>query len=121
MALVAVFPLTPGSVAVTSNVTLAGISTESGKTARVVSKFRPNVPILTFVLNEKVYHQLSLAWGIWSINEPNADNLDALIKRSNDEAKAIVGAVEGDIMVITAGVPLGSKGSTNLLRIERVK
>ncbi len=97
------------------------ISTESGKTARMVSKFRPNVPIITFVLNPKVYYQLALSWGVYSINAPNANNIGELLDNSQKEVKKLKGIKKGDLFVVTAGVPLGEKGSTNLIQVEQVK
>ena len=109
------------NVAMQLNASAISVSTESGKTARMVSKFRPSVPIVAFVLNEKTYHQLSLSWGVYAINDKNAKNMEEVIEKSNREIKRVMGANVGDLYVITAGIPMGQKGSTNLIQVERIK
>jgi|LGOV01.1.fsa_nt_gb pyruvate kinase len=96
------------------------VSTESGKTARMVSKFKPNTPIVTYVLSEKVYHQLSLVWGVMPINAPEVDHIEELIATSHREVKNLKGVKEGDLYVVTAGLPIGKKGSINLIQVEKV-
>lgn len=97
------------------------VSTESGKTARVVSKFRPNVPILTFVLNEKTFHQLSLVWGVYAIIDTKTTEISDLINKAQNEMKKILNSKPGDLFIVTAGLPLGEKGNTNLIQVEKVK
>lgn len=96
------------------------VATESGKTARMVSKFRPNTPILTFISNKKAYNQLSLVWGVYAINTPCAKDIKALLAMAQQKVSALSNVKKGDIFVVTAGLPLGEKGSTNLIQVEKV-
>ncbi len=96
------------------------VSTESGKTARVVSKFRPNMPVMAFVLNPKTYYQLSLVWGVVPLFDPQVDTVEELVTIAKQEAKQRLHVRHNDIIVITAGIPLGEKGNTNLLQIEQI-
>lgn len=94
--------------------------TATGHTARVVSKFRPKAPILAFPTSDQVARHLSLAWGVIPIVTKPADTeedvyLDAItISSENGFIK------EGDLIVITAGAPVGVGGRTNMLRIHIV-
>lgn len=97
------------------------VSTESGKTSRMVSKFRPSVPIFAIVLNEKTYQQLSLSWGVYPLVKANTVDIEEIINIGNDELKKELKAQKDDLFVITAGLPIGKKGSTNLLLVEKVK
>ena len=96
------------------------VSTESGKTSRAVSKFRPSVPILALVLKEKTYHQLSLSWGVNPVYDKKATDLNDLLTIGNDLIKKMFSAQANDTYVTTAGLPLGEKGSTNLLLVEKI-
>lgn len=94
--------------------------TATGHTSQVVSKFRPKAPILAFTTTEKVARQLSLVWGVVPIVTEAVDTekdvfLDA-IRRSQERGFLS----EGDLIVITAGAPVGVGGMTNMLRIHIV-
>ncbi len=94
--------------------------TATGHTSQVVSKFRPKAPILAFTTTEKVARQLSLVWGVVPVVTEPVDTekdvfLDA-IRRSQEKGFLS----EGDLIVITAGAPVGVGGMTNMLRIHIV-
>ena len=95
--------------------------TSSGSTARRVAKYRPNVPILAITPSQAIQRQLSLSWGIraFQISEPSKTSV--LFTRGARVAKKTGLAKDGDLVVITGGVPIGISGSTNLLKVERVK
>ncbi|MGI6225023.1 MAG: pyruvate kinase [Peptococcales bacterium] len=95
-------------------------STESGSTARMVSKYRPKAPIIAVTPREKAQRKLLLVWGVEPILAPETEGTDAMIEQSiNASLKA--GLIEnGDLVVITAGVPVGVPGTTNLLKVEVV-
>lgn len=94
--------------------------TTSGQTARRVSKFRPEVPIVAATPEVKTFHQLSLSWGVFPVLAMNQDNTDKLFRHAIDCAKQIDIVEEGDSVVITAGVPLNIAGTTNLLKVQVV-
>lgn len=90
---------------------------ESGRTARHISKFRPASPILACTPSEKTYYQLGLIWGVSPIMIPQCHDTDELTAVSSSAAVSAGLLQKGDMTVITAGVPLGQTGSTNLLKV----
>lgn len=97
------------------------VVTQSGSTARMISSFRPAPPIIAVTTNKKVYHKLSLSWGVIPVLGVMQQNTDLLFAHAIDCAKKTGIVKKGDIVVITAGVPVGVSGNTNILKIEHVK
>ena len=94
--------------------------TKSGKTARMISKFRPKYPIIGCTTQQNVFRQLNLSWGVAPLLIEEKDNADDLFQHAVDTAEK-AGIVEsGDIVVITAGVPLGISGTTNMMKVHVV-
>ena len=94
--------------------------TSSGHTARMVSKFRPQCPIVATTDNERVMRQLSLTWGVLPLLTSNAGNTDEVIGNAIKSAQEAEYINKEDLVVITAGVPVGVKGTTNLIKVETV-
>ena len=102
------------------NATAILAPTESGYTAKVISRFRPACPIVAVCQNEKVRRQLAISWGVHSYLTGFVDSTDRLFSMSVEVARK-EGAVKcGDTVVITAGVPIGRSGSTNLIKAQVV-
>ncbi len=95
--------------------------TSSGSTARRVAKYRPKVPILAITPSQVAQRQLSLSWGVRAFQIPEPSKIAMLFTRGARVAKRTGLAQDGDLVVITGGVPIGVSGSTNLLKVERVK
>ncbi|HJX68833.1 MAG TPA: pyruvate kinase, partial [Dehalococcoidia bacterium] len=95
--------------------------TSSGSTARRVAKYRPKVPILAITPSQTTQRQLSLSWGVRAFQIPEPSKTAVLFARGARVAKRTGLAKDGDLVVITGGVPIGIPGSTNLLKVERVK
>ena len=95
-------------------------STSSGHTARMVSKFRPNTPIIAATPNEKTRRQLSLSWGVYTVMCDQAVNTDTIIDNSIEASKVEGFIDEGELVVVTAGVPTGVSGTTNLIKVHVV-
>ena len=94
--------------------------TKSGVTARQLSKFRPLYPIVGCTTQAHVWRQLNLSWGVLPALIDEVSDTDALFERAVDAAEA-TGLVEsGDLVVITAGVPLGISGTTNMMKVHVV-
>ena len=93
---------------------------ESGTTARLLSKYRPQQPIISCVMKEQVQRQLSLSWGITSLMMPLAHSTDELIEMSTALAKENGFLHNGELAVVTAGVPVGISGTTNMIKIHMV-
>jgi pyruvate kinase len=95
--------------------------TESGDSARLVSKARPRVPIVAFATNERTRGLLALYWGVISdIIEPSKD-VDQLVDRANGYLLARGLASPGDRFVVVFGAPLGVRGTTNSIRVRVVE
>lgn len=92
--------------------------TASGNTSRVISKFKPKTNSVAATTTERVARQLSVVWGVYPIVIQEAQETDELIDR------AIFGAInegfvsEGDLTVVTAGIPLGISGNSNLIKVH---
>ena len=93
-------------------------STSSGYTARMVSKFRPKCPIIATTNDEKIMRRLALTWGVYSIKSSEAGNTDEVIENSIEAAKEAKYINNGELVVITAGVPVGVSGTTNLIKVH---
>ena len=102
------------------SLTASGIvtSTSSGYTARMVSKFRPKTPIIAATPNERTSRQLSLSWGVYTVMCEQAENTDDLIDNSIEASKNEGYIHEGELVVITTGVPTGVSGTTNLIKVQ---
>ena len=93
---------------------------ESGNTARLLSKYRPEQPIIACVMKEQVQRQLALSWGITPLMMPLAHSTDELIEMSTALAKENGYLHNGELAVVTAGVPVGVSGTTNMIKIHMV-
>ena len=94
--------------------------TTSGHTARRVSKFRPRQEIVAATPEIKTFHQLALSWGVLPVLALHQDSADKLFTHAIDCAKQVDIVSRGDMVVITAGVPLKLAGTTNLLKVQAV-
>lgn len=106
------------TTAVELNASAIVTSTSSGHTARMVSKFRPKTPIVAATDSEVTKRQLSLSWGVYTAKAPKASNTDEVVEYSIDVAKEAGYVNEGELVVITAGVPVGESGTTNLIKVH---
>lgn len=93
---------------------------KSGKTARMLSKFRPQCPIIGGTTNEKVWRQMNMLWGVTPIMVDEKQNTDDLFEHVVDVAESHGLVKNGDLTVITAGIPLGISGTTNMLKVHLV-
>ena len=91
---------------------------KSGRTARMVSKYRPDCLIVGACLTDKVYRQLALSWGVIPLLIEEKTQAEELFDYAVDAAEE-AGLIEsGDVVVITAGVPLGISGTTNMIKVQ---
>lgn len=92
--------------------------TESGYTARMIAKYRPHVPIIAVTFSECTNRQLALVWGVYPIKSRPALSIDELFDISVECALNTDLVERGSVVVITAGVPIGESGTTNLMKIH---
>lgn len=93
-------------------------ATSGGYTARMVSSYRPFAPIIASTNDEKTYRQMSLYWGVFAILNTESGSAEDVIDSSIQLSLEKNAIDAGDLVVITAGVPVGKSGTTNLLRVH---
>lgn len=92
--------------------------TESGHTAKMISKFRPGVPIIAVTSSSLPSRKLTLVWGVYPIVGKKAFSTDEILEVAVEESILHHYVTYGDLVVITAGVPVGEAGTTNLMKVH---
>ncbi|MDC3412634.1 pyruvate kinase [Aquibacillus sp. 3ASR75-11] len=100
------------------NVSAIITPTESGHTARMISKYRPKAPIVAVTFNEKVNRRLSLVWGVSAVIGEEAQSTDDMLDIAVDRGLATNIFSRGSRVIITAGVPVGESGTTNIMKVH---
>lgn len=95
--------------------------TTSGYTAEMMAKYKPNTPIIAATPREKTYHQQALTRGVYPVHTRLSDSIDKLMMEAEEGAKRMNFVKEGDLVVISAGMPLNVSGTTNLIRVKTVE
>ncbi|MCI1954709.1 pyruvate kinase [Ligilactobacillus acidipiscis] len=95
-------------------------ATKSGHTARLISKYRPDANILAVTFDERTRRGLSINWGVHPVLADTPASTDEMFALATEKAKAEGFAKEGDLILITAGVPVGEKGTTNVMKIQLI-
>jgi pyruvate kinase len=96
------------------------VFTETGGSARLVSKYRPRAPIVAFSPNQETRRQMSLLWGVLPRSIARIHDIDQLAKMAERRLKQERLVKNGDIVGMIAGTPLATRGSTNLMRLIRI-
>lgn len=91
-------------------------ATSSGHTARMIARFRPACPVAALTMTEKVRRQMALSWGVRPFLTGEVHSTDRIFSLSAEIAAKEGLAKEGDVIVVTAGVPLGHTVATNLIK-----
>lgn len=94
--------------------------TESGYTARMVSKYRSHAAIVAITPHSKIVRQMLLLWGVYPLKGASTDNSDEMVSDAIMHALNSGVIKDGDLVVITAGVPTGTSGTTNMIRVHVV-
>lgn len=95
--------------------------TKEGGTARLISKYRPLSPIISCTPSPRVCRQMNMSWGVYPLVIQEETNTDELLLHAVESAKNAGYLEKDDLVAITAGVPLGISGTTNLMKVERVQ
>ena len=95
-------------------------ATKSGHTARMISKYRPNANILAVTFDERTQRGLTVNWGVYPVVAKTPESTDDMFELATEEAKKAGFAKEGDLILIVAGVPVGEKGTTNIMKIQLI-
>ena len=91
-----------------------------GQTARLISKYRPSCPIISCTMSEVVCRQMNMSWGVIPFIIDEKTNTDDLFAAAVEAAESHRLVEDGDLVAITAGVPLGVSGTTNLMKVEKI-
>ncbi len=94
--------------------------TESGHTARMISKYRPKAPIVAVTGTDSVSRRLALVWGVYPTVGRKVNTTDEMLDMAVEESLNSGMMKHGDLIVITAGVPIGESGTTNMMKIHVV-
>ncbi len=94
--------------------------THAGRTARLLSRFRPGCPIIATTVKEKAYYQLGLSWGVIPYHVAEIKNTDELFELGKATAVESGVVENGDLVVVTGGTPVGMSGTTNTLKVQSI-
>lgn len=103
-----------------SGATAIFASTNSGYTARMISRFRPKMPIIALSSDYKTYNQLAFYWGVISATPSDINSIDEALTVISHFARGKKLVEYGDLIVLTAGTPLGTCGTTNMMIVESI-
>ena len=109
-----------GHTARNLNIQTIVAATESGHTARMISKYRPKSHIVAVTFSERQRRGLALSWGVYPFVTEKPDSTDEMMELAAKVAQEEKFAKEGDLIIITAGVPVGERGTTNLMKIQLI-
>jgi pyruvate kinase len=95
-------------------------STDSGFTARLISRLRPRTPIVAVTPNPETLRRLCLSWGVFPLLTPHLKNTDHMLQLVEEQAVKAGMLHSGERVIITAGTPIGTRGTTNLIKADVV-
>ena len=108
------------AMAIDVNAKCIVVSSISGRTARMVSRFRCPADIVGMTTNHKAWRQLNLSWGVTPIMSEEYNSLDVVFYQALNHAKQLVVLEEGDSVVLTGGQINGTSGNTNTIKVESI-
>ena len=109
------------SMAIDVNAKCIIVNSLSGRTARMVSRFRCPVDIIGMTTSEKIWRKLNLSWGVTPMLCGIYDSMESMFANSIREATRVLGLKAGDNVVLTGGIMDGHSGNTNIIRVEQIE
>ncbi len=109
------------SMAIDVNAKCIIVNSLSGRTARMVSRFRCPVDIIGMTTSEKIWRKLNLSWGVTPMLCGIYDSMESMFANSIREATRVLGLKAGDNVVLTGGIMDGQSGNTNIIRVEQIE
>ncbi len=109
------------SMAIDLNAKAIVVNSLSGRTARMVSRFRCPVDIIGMTNSEKVWRKLNLSWGVTPVLCDTYDSIEVMFHMAKQKAKEIMGLQKNDNVVLTGGLMNGTSGNTNTIKVETIK
>ena len=95
--------------------------TKTGTTAKLISKFRPSMPIIGCAMTDEVMRQLNLSWNVFPVRVEEKMEMDELFAHAVEKAVEAGYLHRGELVIIVAGIPLGFAGTTNIIKVHIVK
>lgn len=95
-------------------------ATNSGYTARMISKYRPSADIVAMTFDEKVQRSLTVQWGVYPVLTERPASTDDMFEKAAEVAKESGLAKDGELVIIVAGVPVGESGTTNVMKLQLI-
>jgi len=95
-------------------------ATSSGYTSKAISKFKPRAPIIAATTKKSVVRKMALEWGVYPVLAPESKSTDEVIELSIKSSLDAGYVDEGDLVVITAGIPVGLAGTTNMIKVHTI-
>ena len=95
-------------------------ATNSGYTARMISKYRPSADIVALTFDEKVQRSLTVQWGVYPVLTNRPSSTDDMFDKATEVAKETGLVEDGDLVIIVAGVPVGESGTTNVMKLQLI-
>tara|TARA_R100001591_G_scaffold118621_1_gene142941 strand:+ start:20702 stop:21931 length:1230 start_codon:yes stop_codon:yes gene_type:complete len=109
------------SIAENVEAKVIGTLTNSGSTARRIAKFRPKAPIIAFTESQKVRRQLNLVWGVHSVRVDKIFDTDMGVKLMEEFLQENGFVKKGDRAILTTGIPIAKRGSTNMIKVSTIE
>jgi pyruvate kinase len=97
------------------------IPTSSGSTARMIARYRPQNPIIAFSPDMRTLKTLCLVWGVYPVAVPAFHSTDAMLRDAQKKTLKLKFAARGDLVAITAGLPLQQAGTTNMITVKPIE
>jgi pyruvate kinase len=97
------------------------VFTQSGSSARLVSKYRPRVPVFAFSPLHHILRRAALYWGVSPVYMPHVESTDRMVEGAARRLHELGAVKPGDVIAVVAGTPIARRGTTNLLKIHRIE
>jgi pyruvate kinase len=97
------------------------VFTQSGSSARLVSKYRPRVPVFAFSPLRDILHRVALYWGVYPVYMPRVQSTDSMVEGAANRLRELGVVRPGDLIAVVAGTPIARRGTTNLLKLHRME
>jgi pyruvate kinase len=103
------------------NLKAIAVFTQSGSSARLVSKYRPRVPVFAFFPLPHILRRAALYWGVTPVRLPHVQSTDRMVEGAARLLRAGGAVGPGDLVAVVAGTPIARRGTTNLLKVHRIE
>ena len=103
------------------NLKAIAVFTQSGSSARLISKYRPRVPVFAFSPFNSVLRRTALYWGVTPVHMSRVQSTDRMVEGAARRLQEIGVVQHGDVIAVIAGTPIARRGTTNLLKVHRIE